>query len=119
MVSATHKELMEAVTDGRVTVDTAIGVFVVRLTEAADANERSEIREYMGGLKEYRTIKGTSKAREGDVKGNLLYLWAAVAKNVQNLSGGVAVTDGPSLIADIEKLLAAETDSLQLSLIHI
>ena len=113
MVSATHKELMEAVTDGRITVDTAIGVFVVRLTDAADANERSEIRDYMGGLKEYRTIKGTSKAREGDVKGNLLYLWAAVAKNVQNLGGGVAVTDGPSLIADIEKLLAAEADSLQ------
>ena len=54
MVSATHKELMEAVTDGRVTVDTAVGGFVVRLTDAADANERSEIRDYMGGLKEYR-----------------------------------------------------------------
>ena len=113
IVKATHKELMEAVTDGRVTVDTAVGAFIIRLTDAADANERSEIRDYMGGLKEYRAIKGVSKARENDVKGNLLYLWAAVTKYVQNLGGGVAATDGPSLIADIEKLLAAEAESVQ------
>ena len=112
-INSTHKELMEAVTDGRVTVDTAIGVFIIRLTEAVNADERSEIRDYMSGLKEYRTIKGVSKARESDVKGNLLYLWAAVAKNVQNLGGAVASTDGASLIADIEKLLTAESESVQ------
>ena len=113
IVMATHKELMEAVTDGRVTVDNAVGSFIVRLTDAADSDERSEIRDYMSGLKEYRAIKGASKARESDVKGNLLYLWAAVVKNVQVMGGAVASTDGPSLIADIEKLLAAESEGIQ------
>jgi len=113
LVTASHKEMMEAVTDGRVTVDSAVGSFIIRLTHAADADERSEIRDYMSGLKEYRAIKGVTKTRESDVKGNLLYLWAAVAKYVQNMGGGVASTDGAPLIAEIEKLLAAESEGIQ------
>jgi hypothetical protein len=109
---STHKGLLLAVTDGRVTCEAAVAEFVNRLPMAADKAEREEIRDFMGGLKDLRVVKGASRSREDDVKGNLLYLWAAVAKKVQNLGGGVISAGGDStIIAEIEKLMASDSDS--------
>jgi hypothetical protein len=113
MGSALHKDLMMAVTDGRVSCEAAVAEFVNRLPSAADAAERAEIRDYMGGLKDFRAIKGPSKSRENDVKGNMLYLWAAVTKRVHIVGGSVATVGGDTIIAEIEKLMAAESDAVR------